>query len=284
MAITLRWLDRTSLPVEAEVLSPKYLAGIGPGDVARLVLPVGTGEAEVGELFALENDGRGGAEEVRVEGDLGCVRSLGRGMDRGRLVVVGVAGAYLGAGMSGGTIEVEGNVGEWAGAEMRGGLIRVRGHAGRHIGAALPGSRLGMNDGVILVEGSVGDEAGRRMRRGLIVVGGSAGLGFGRSLIAGTLLVFGPVGRHVGMGMKRGTVGLFHDEAADLLPSFVPAGRYEFPFLGVYFRQLAAWGFPVPTRVTGAALERYNGDLAEGGQGEILMLAGPGERTRKVSG
>ena len=283
MAITLRWLDRTTLPVEAEGLSPRYLAGLRCDDVARLVLPVGNGEAEVGDLFAVEA-GDGPADEVRVEGDLSHVRSLGRGLDRGRLVIVGAAGAYLGAGMTGGVIDVQGPVGDWAGAEMEGGILRVRGDAGRHLGAALPGSQRGMRDGVILVEGSVGEEAGRRMRRGLIAVGGAAGDGFGRNVIAGTLLAFGTVGRHVGMGMKRGTIGLFHSEPPALLPTFVSAGRYRFPFLSLYLRQLAAWGFPVPNRVTRASSERYNGDRAEGGQGEILVLAGPDHTAGKVNG
>jgi formylmethanofuran dehydrogenase subunit C len=276
MAMALRWLDRTTLPVEADGLAPKLLAGFAPGDVARLALPVGNDQAEVGELFEVARDATYGDDTLLIEGDLSHLRGLGRGLDRGRIMVRGDVGPHVGAGMSGGTIEVAGNAGDGAGAEMSGGLLRILGDAGHDLGGALAGSRLGMRDGVILIAGSVGDDAGRRMRRGLIAVGGRAGDGFGRGLVAGTLLAFGSAGRNPGSGMKRGTIGLFQDEPLALLPSFEPAGRHRFPFLAIYLRQLAAWGFPVPARVTAAALERYNGDRAVGGQGEILVLAGPG--------
>lgn len=272
MAILLRWLDRTTLPVDADALSPRSLAGLDARAVARVVVPVGRDEQPVGELFAVEDDPAGPDDLVRFEGDLGHVRGLGRGMDRGRIEVLGTAGAHLGEGLSGGSIEVHGDTGDWTGAGMTGGLVRVRGNAGRYLGAALPGSRVGMRDGVVLVDGNAGEGAGERMRRGLIAIGGSAAGGLGSGMIAGTVLVFGDTGRPVGMGMRRGTIGLF-GAAPVLLPSFVPTGRYRYPFLAVYLRQLAAWGFDVPDRVTTAALERYNGDRAGGGQGELLVLA-----------
>ena len=276
MPIRLRWLSNTTLPVEADGLNPEALAGLTVDEVSRRTLRVGKRSAEVGELFEV---GAATSEDVlRIEGDLTHLKGLGRGMSGGRLSVVGDVGAHLGAGMSGGEIEVEGNVGDWAGAEMRGGLIRARGNAGRSLGAGYPGSRLGMRDGVILVEGAVGEQAGRRMRRGLIAVLGGAGEGFGTSLIAGTLFAFGPVGRHVGAGMKRGTLGLFQETVPTLLPSFVAAGRYRFPFLGLYFRRLRSLGFPVPDRVLSMEFGRYNGDLAAKGQGEVLVLAGSNER------
>jgi formylmethanofuran dehydrogenase subunit C len=273
MATLLRWLDRTTLPVDAEGLSPRYLTGLGAADVAHFLLPVGNDEAEVGDLFQVDEGGDSAADELVFEGDLTHLRNLGRGLDCGRITVRGDVGPFVGAEMSGGDIEVDGSAGDWAGAEMKGGFLSVRGDAGNNLGAALPGSLLGMREGVIFVDGTVGDDAGQRMRRGLIAVGGDAGDGFGRGLVAGTLLAFGRVGRHPGMGMKRGTLGLFQGEAPDLLPSFTSSGRYRHPFVAVYLRQLAKWGFPVPGRVTSTALDRYNGDRAVGGHGEILVLA-----------
>lgn len=273
MATVLRWLDRTTLPVEADALTPRGLAGLAPAEVARLSLPVGNRDAEVGDLFAVELDGEAD-DLVRFEGDLGRVRGLGRRMDGGRLEVRGRAGAFLGRAMTGGTITVHGDVGDFAGAEMAGGTIRVHGSAGRHLGAALPGSRLGMREGVILVDGDAGEGLGDRMRRGLVAVGGAAGDDLGCGMVAGSLLVFGPARGTVGLGMKRGTIGLFSDDPPALLPSFVASGRYRFPFLALYLRQLAAWGFGVPARVTSAEMGRYNGDRAGGGQGEVLVLAG----------
>ena len=85
---------------------------------------------------------------------------------------------------------------------------------------------------------------------------------------------FGSSSRYAGAAMRRGTVGLFGTGPVDVLSTFAFSGRYRFPFLNVYFRQLAAWGFPVPSRVSSAELGRYNGDRAEGGQGEILVASG----------
>jgi formylmethanofuran dehydrogenase subunit C len=274
MPLHLRWLDKTTLPVEGTPLSPEALGGLPAAEVARRPIPVGNGTAEVGDLFRVgEPADAPDADSITVEGDLRHVRGLGRGMARGTLVVRGDVGAHLGAGMSGGVITVHGDAADWAGAEMRGGLLRVHGRAGRFLGASYPGSRLGMREGVILVDGSVGEEAGRRMRRGLIAVRGAVGEGFGAGLVAGSLFAFGPAGRYPGAGMKRGTVVLLGG-GAGLSPSFAPAGRYRFPFLSIYFRQLAAWGFPVPGEVFSAEFDRYNGDLVEGGQGEVLAPAG----------
>src|SRR4051812_14892293 len=121
MATVLRWLERTTLPVDADGLAPKFLAGLGPAEVARVVVPVGNGQEEVGELFEVGSDPDESGETLVFEGDLSHVRGLGRGLDRGKLLIRGDAGAQLGAGMSGGQIEVTGNAGDGAGVEMSGG-------------------------------------------------------------------------------------------------------------------------------------------------------------------
>jgi formylmethanofuran dehydrogenase subunit C len=112
------------------------------------------------------------------------------------------------------------------------------------------------------------------MRRGLIAIGGNAGGGLGAGMVAGSVFVFGGVGRYPGMGMKRGTIALFGDGPADLLPSFAPSGVHRFPFLTIYLRRLAAWGYATPGGVFAGLAERYNGDLADGGLGEILVGRG----------
>ena len=92
-------------------------------------------------------------------------------------------------------------------------------------------------------------------------------------MIAGTILVLGDAGRRIGAGMKRGTLvvpGLTLPPEDVVLPTFARAGRFRSPFLAVYYRQLAEWGFAVSGAVSSAWLERYNGDLVVGGQGEIL--------------
>ena len=137
-----------------------------------------------------------------------------------------------------------------------------------------------MREGVILVDGAVGEEAGRRMRRGLIAVAGAAGDGPGRGMIAGSLFVFGPLGSYAGLGMKRGTIAAFGAEKTELLPTFVSSGHFRFPFLTIYLKQLASWGFPIPPDVFSLEMERYNGDLAERGQGELLSCVLQGSNGR----
>ncbi len=270
----LQWLDRTTLPVDSDRLTPEVLGSLSADQGAALTVRVGNQDAELGDLFSVQDDG---SETLTLEGDLRRVRGIGRGMSRGSLVVRGRGGAHLGAGMSGGSIEVFGDVGDWAAAEMRGGFLRVHGRAGQLLGAAYPGSRLGMRDGRILVSGDSGDEAGRKMRRGLIAVGGSAGEGFGRGLIAGSLFAFGPIGRFAGLGMRRGTIVALGSEPLEVLPSFAATGSYRFPFLMVYLRKLAEWGMPVPLDVVSGPFQRYNGDLADGGLGEILVRSTDGD-------
>jgi formylmethanofuran dehydrogenase subunit C len=111
------------------------------------------------------------------------------------------------------------------------------------------------------------------MRRGVIAISGSAGAGLGRGMIAGTIVALGNVGGRVGAGMKRGTLvlpALDRDSMDHLLPTFALAGSFSLPFLSLYGRQLGEWGFALAQAVFTARLERYNGDLAVGGQGEIL--------------
>jgi formylmethanofuran dehydrogenase subunit C len=269
MPLTLRWNGATNLPVEAEGLRPDLLQTLDEPEVARLRVAVGNGSAEVGELFGVEGSAADG--QVVIEGDLARVARLGQGMASGVLTVRGNAGSDLGAGMTGGSIEVFGTLGDWAGAEMRGGLLRIHGSAGHGLGAAHPGSRRGMREGAILVEGSVGDEAGLAMRRGLIAILGTAGDGLGRAMIAGSIFAFGPLGLAPGSGMKRGTLALFGSETPGLLPTFPMACRHRPPFVMLYLRQLVAWGFPVPAQAFTGTFERYNGDLVERGQGEVLV-------------
>ncbi len=272
MPMTLRWLQATSLAVEAECLRPETMSALSAVEAARLPVWLGNAEAELGDLFRVE----GSAEDGRLvlEGNLTHVRRIGQGMGSGSVTIRGDVGSHLGAGMTGGTIDVEGKVGDWAGAEMRGGKIAIRGEAGDGLGGAYPGSRQGMRDGLILVEGDIGHDAGLAMRRGLIAVSGRSGDDLGRAMIAGSIFAFGPLGSRVGAGMRRGTLALFGvPDPSDpgLLPTFAASGRYRPPVLTLYLKRLREWGFPVPDPAFSGAFLRYNGDLIEHGRGEVLV-------------
>jgi formylmethanofuran dehydrogenase subunit C len=274
MPLQLHWRGATRLPVDAEGLAPASLASLTVAECARWPLKVGNASMALGELFRIERSGDD--DQIVLEGDLRQVRRLGHGMTSGTLTIRGDVGGELGAAMSGGAIDVAGNVGDRAGAAMRGGLLRIKGDAGDFLGAADPGARSGMREGVILVDGNVGDDAGLAMRRGLIAISGAAGDGLGRGLIAGSIFAFGAVGRLAGAGMKRGTLALFglpDPSHPHLLPTFAPSGRFRPPFVTLYLRRLGQCGFPVPESAFSGMLDRYNGDLVERGQGEILIAS-----------
>ncbi|MDG3006399.1 formylmethanofuran dehydrogenase subunit C [Paludisphaera mucosa] len=274
MAMTLRWRSTTELPVDGSPLKPETFRGRTSTDAARTPLRVGNATAELGDLFDVE--GEADDERLVLEGDLRCVSAIGRGMSTGTLRVHGDAGFRFAAEMSGGTAELDGSCRDWAGAEMRGGLLRIRGDAGDGLGAAYPGSLFGMREGLILVEGAAGNDVGLQMRRGLIAVRGSVGACLGRGMVAGTIFACGPVGATPGVGMKRGTLillGLAVDPSEAFPATFAHAGGFAFAYLTLYQAHLAERGFDLPSAVSSAVLDRYNGDLANGGRGEILAPA-----------
>ena len=154
---------------------------------------------------------------------------------------------------------------------MHGGRIRVRGRAGHLTGAAYRGSARGMTGGTILVAGDVGNEIGHTMRRGLLVVGGNVGDLAAFNMLAGTILICGEGGIRHAAGMKRGTLAFLGQWAPELLPTFRFACRYQPTVLTVLLRELRLLGFPVGDDLLSTQFDLYNGDLIEGGRGEILI-------------
>jgi formylmethanofuran dehydrogenase subunit C len=265
--VLLRLIARPEVPLEAEVICPDRLRGLGAGEVARLPVWHGNREVALGEFFSLEGSD---TSDLSVEGDLGRVKLLGAGMTFGRVVVAGPAGMHAGARMGGGELLVEGDVAGWAGAEMTGGRLTVMGNAGDHLGGAYPGSRAGMRGGEIAVHGDAGEEAGAGLRRGLIAVGGRCGDFGGWHMLAGTLVALGGFGRRAGAGMRRGT--LVSMRRVEMLPTFTAACAYQPPFLALYLRRLRALGLPVTAAHESGTYRRWSGDSVEGGRGEILVL------------
>ena len=71
--------------------------------------------------------------------------------------------------------------------------------------------------------------------------------------------------------MKRGSIAIFGRNPA-LLATFAPTGRFRPPFLAIYLRWLRDRGVAIPEAAFAANFARYNGDLVEGGRGEILVM------------
>jgi formylmethanofuran dehydrogenase subunit C len=270
--LILKYRSTTTIPVEAECITPDQLAGKSVTEINALPVQHGNRALPLGEFFAVEGDA--GDQEVVIEGDCSRVKLIGANMTSGRITVHGNVGMHLGAEMKGGEIQVHGNAGDWVGAEMRGGRIHVHGDAGHLVGAAYRGTQVGTRGGVILIDGKAGNEIGGGMRRGLIAIGGDTGDFTGISLIAGSIFVFGKPGIRLGAGMKRGTIACFGAKPA-LLPTFRYDCAYRPVFLNLYLRQLQTWGMTIPDDYLRGPVERYSGDLVALGKGEVLYCQPP---------
>jgi formylmethanofuran dehydrogenase subunit C len=260
-------------PIQRVDLSPLWgdqAAGKSLADIGAIELVTGNRRVRTDQMFALE--GNPGAE-IEIIGATGRLDRIGARMTTGRIIVRGDVGAYLGQDMTGGSIEIAGNAGAFAAAGMRAGRIQISGNAGDFLGAALPGDHQGMRGGLVSVSGRAGDRAGDRMRRGVMLIAGDTGDYCASRMVAGTIAVWGRPGKAPGFAMRRGTL-LLKQPPAELLPTFNPSG--EFP-LGVLTLLVRSWrGLPGvfgTLSESGLRARRFMGDRANGGVGEILVLA-----------
>ena len=73
--------------------------------------------------------------------------------------------------------------------------------------------------------------------------------------------------------MRRGTIGLFGDEAPTMLPTFRYGCQYSPPMLPLLFNQLQQLDFNIPAALRNSEYQLFHGDRIEGGRGEILLPA-----------
>ena len=264
--ITLTPRERPVVPLEAELVSPDVMATLGNDAIRALPVQLGKRQCRLDDFFAVDGET---SEEIRIAGDAGKVKWIGRGMTRGRIQIDGDAGMHLGAYMKGGTIDVSGNVTDWLGAEMSGGFIRVQGNAGGQAGAAYRGSPSGMTDGTIVIGGTAGLEVGMRMKRGTIVVGGPVRDFAGLQMKGGTIVLAGGAELRTGAWMMRGTIVSL--KPIPMLPTFAAAATYNPTFLRMYARHLSELGLTLPYEEREGAYQRYTGDSSVPGKGEILV-------------
>jgi formylmethanofuran dehydrogenase subunit C len=258
--------EHPAVPLEAEVLTPDVIAPLKHDAICALPVYLGKRQCRVDDFFAVEGDG---SDDLEIRGDAGRVKWIGRAMTRGRIRVAGNAGMHLGAFMKAGSIEVSGNASDWVGGEMTGGLIRIHGDAGGQLGAAYRGSQAGMNGGAILVEGSAGIEIGMRMRRGIIAVRGPVRDFAGLQMKGGTIVLMGGAEIRTGAWMVRGTIIAL--APVRLLPTFSYACAYDPTFVHIYAQHLRMLGFSLPVASQDGAYQRFTGDSAVPGKGEILV-------------
>ncbi|MBV9126165.1 MAG: formylmethanofuran dehydrogenase subunit C, partial [Planctomycetes bacterium] len=117
-------------------------------------------------------------------------------------------------------------------------------------------------------------EAGMRMKRGLIAIRGAARDFAGLQMKGGSLFLLGGAEIRTGAWMLRGTIVSL--KPVRLLPTFSYACAYHPTFLRLYVRNLQALGFAIPQQVQDGLYQRYTGDSAVPGKGEILVWQPPG--------
>jgi formylmethanofuran dehydrogenase subunit C len=261
--------EQPHVPLEAEVLSPDVLAGLGHDQVGALTVYLGKRRQRLDDFFEVEG---AGSDDVEIRGDARQVKWIGRGMTRGRIAIHGNAGMHLGAYMKGGSIEVHGNASDWLGGEMVAGLIHIHGNAGGQVGAAYRGSLAGMKGGTIVIDGSAGLEVGMRMKRGTIAIRGLVRDFAGLQMKGGTIFLLSGAEIRTGAWMSRGTIVSL--KPLRLLPTFAYACTYDPTFLRLYGRHLRPLGVSIPVGVQEGTYQRYTGDTSVPGKGEILVWQG----------
>jgi formylmethanofuran dehydrogenase subunit C len=152
---------------------------------------------------------------------------------------------------------------DYIGHKMTRGVITIEGDCGDFLGANMQG-------GSIVCTGNAGDRVGDQMRRGLILIDGNAGDYLASRMIAGTIGVYGSVGKYAGFGMKRGTILL--KSQANFHATIQDCGTHNLPFLALLFQSFK----PLSSKfncLKNQRVQRFAGDLACNGNGEILVIS-----------
>jgi formylmethanofuran dehydrogenase subunit C len=266
---TLRAQRLPALRLDLRAVTPTALATFTVAEAERIRVGYGNALVALGEFFAVTARGDSDVPTLFFEADLSRCDRVGWQMDGGRIVVEGGVGDYVGAAMSGGELIVEGNAGALAACEMAGGSLTIAGNVGDFGASTLPGSMDGMRGGTLVVKGGVGARFGDRMRRGTAVIFGDAGDFVASRMVAGTIALGGHVGAHAAYGMRRGSV-VFAGAAPDLPATFVPSIADVPVFWQLLARDLARHG-GVFAELPGRQTQRYLGDIASHGQGELIV-------------
>lgn len=265
--LTFRLRSAPDQRLDCSPLVPHRLAGMSARDIARVPLNTTKQKIEAGDVFRIR---AGDCTAIRFVGGSQRLDNVGEGLSSGWVEIEGPVGKAAGRNMSGGRLTIAGEAGPFAGSGLSGGVIDIYGNAGDFLGAPFPGEMQGVRGGLILVRGHAGHRAGDRMRRGMIVIEKSAGDYVASRMIAGSLIVLGGTGRLPAYLMRRGT--LFLGQAPALSPTFLPCGVFDFGFTRVFADRLKPESAGA-ARLLRRSFERYAGDMAVLGKGEVLVAA-----------
>jgi formylmethanofuran dehydrogenase subunit C len=252
--------------IDMSLLTPDNLAGKSASEITAIQLPYGRTQLRVDEAFDISGDD---SSDIVIANSSPKLDYIGSKMKTGAIAVKGDAGSYLGFQMHGGNLSVQGNVDAYAASGMANGLIHIHGNAGDFLAAAIVGDRKGMKGGTVIVTGNAGERVGDQMRRGILLIEGNTGGYCASRMLAGTIGVLGTVGEYVGYGMRRGTLLLTQTPA--MHATLQDCGTHTLPFLSLMFKSFALLPSKFSKMDTNR-VQRYAGDIANDGKGEILVL------------
>ena len=257
--IVFKLRGRVRFPVDGSTITPDNFAGKSLEEIEGLTLLVGNREKRMGDVFEVlgETSGEPSEQTIRIVGDVGSFREIGKEMSDGLITFEGDAGFNVGEGMTGGKIVVEGDAGSWLGSSMGGGLIEVHGSAGNQVAAAYRGGR-GMTGGSIVVHGDVGFELASWMGGGFIHVMGNTGQFAGVHMSGGAIAIEGSSEGRLGASMTGGRIVLL-GKVPKILPSFT-------------FEEVRGRARAGEKRYEGR-FYMFTGDLNEGGSGRLYVSA-----------
>ena len=266
LTFTLKAIPRQR--IDMSPLTADKLADKSRKEIELITLQSGTRKIPAAEIFRIKGDD---AANIVFADACDKLDHIGATMTGGRIRIDGDAGAYLAFQVSGGNIILSGSAGAYAASGMKKGLVEIKGNAGDFLAAALPGDQRGMSGGTVIVRGNAGDRVGDHMRRGAILIEGSVGDYCAARMTAGTIAVLGNVGILPAFAMKRGTL-LLRKMPQHLPATFNDCGTHTFSFLPMLTLSWQIHGGKFARLPKAKSpMQRYMGDLANNGKGEILI-------------
>lgn len=263
----------TNMRIDMRWLSDALNQSSSAKQVSNQTVLVGRDSVAIGDLFSISD--KDFSESVVLENSNDHMDYIGSSLQaKLKVKVEGDCGHFAGAQLAGGKLKIKGNTLNYTACNMKKGIIKVNGNCGNYAGGALVSSKKGMSGGTLVVHGNSGDFTGDLMRRGIIMVEGNIGDYCASRMIAGTITNLGSIGKQVGIGMRRGTLLLPH-KPEDMSNGFKDCGRHNLGYLTLLLHELRRHEgrfqslHPMRRRI-----QLYKGDLAVGGQAEMLIWIG----------
>lgn len=239
----------------------------------KITFSVGNKTIEVGELFEIEGDFSN--QSILLNNATNKFDYVGFELpSEKQFTIDGDCGHYAGAQLAGGSLIINGDTSNYTACAMSAGVVEVKGNCGDYTGSAYAGHKKGMSGGTVLIQGNAGDFTGDLMRRGTIMVVGNIGDYCGSRMIAGTVTNLGVVGKYAGAGMRRGTL-LFSELPKEMNTHFTNCGRHNLGYLTLLLHELRTHDSKFKSlHSMRRRVQKYLGDPAVGGLGEILIWIG----------